>query len=399
MSKLQTVLVEEFAFLLRQRSGLVLILLAPLLVLALLGRTSTTAPVRVLVAGAPQAAGVRPEIARLLLVLGESADVTVAAEPEAVFDPLSRLTGGPFDLLLNYEGKDGGELSIYTAETDPLELQRLEAVGAGILRSSAVIKTRLDVESKNQSWTPLFNKTWWAQPALYEDLFMLGSFPVNPLFEYFPQAADPRVNSLPTILAAVLCLFPFLLLLARGRDGEPAPAVPGWREAITLAAGRSMVACAITLVSFLFMLIVAESLHGVLIKAGVFRMMLFLLPALMASAFLGLAISRLARSPLSTASLSLAYLMLIVLLGGIAAPLSERPLLIQEAARLLPSTFVQPALSGWIFGARLDRTLLLPLAWLVGQSLLYGALAVFALSREPLGEARQAFERPLLTLE
>jgi hypothetical protein len=398
MSKLRAVLIEEFEFLLRQRAGLVLILLAPLLVLSLLGRASTTAPVRVLVAGAPQAADERPEIARLVLVLGESADLALTAEPKAVADPLSRLTGGPFDLLLNYEGKNGDELSIYTAETDPLKMQRLEAIGAGILRASAVIESRLEMEKLEEGWRPLFNKTWWAQPALYEDLFMLGSFPVNPLFEYFPQAADPRVSSLPTIFAAVLCLFPFLLLLARGPGGEPALA-PGWREAITLAVGRSMVACAITLVSFLFMLILAESLHGVLIKAGIFRMMLFLLPALMASAFLGLAISRLARSPLSIASLSLAYLMLIVLLGGIAAPLSERPLLVQEAARLLPSTFVQPALSGWVFGAQLDRTLLPPLAWLVGQSLLYGAFAVFALRREALGEARRAFERALLTPE
>jgi hypothetical protein len=396
MSKLRAVLVEEFEFLLRQRAGLVLILLAPLLVLSLLGRASTTAPVRVLVAGAPRAAEERPEIARLLLVLGESAEVTVAAEPKAVFDPLSHLAGGPFDLLLNYEGKKGDQLSIYTAETDPLKLQRLEAMGAGILRSSAVIESRLEVEKQKEGWRPLFNEVWWAQPALYEDLFMLGTFPVNPLFEYFPQAADPRVNSLPTILAAVLCLFPFLLLLARGRGGDAPRAVPGWREAVTLAAGRSMVACAVTLVSFLFMLILAESLHGVLIKAGIFRMMLFLLPALMASAFLGLGISRLARSPLSIASLSLAYLMVVVLLGGIAPPLSERPLLVQEAARLLPSTFVQPALSGWIFGAQLDRTLLLPLGWLALQSLLYGAFAVFALCRQAPGEAARLRTRPLL---
>jgi len=402
MSKLRTVLVHDFDGLLKQRVGLALTLLVPLMVLLLLGRQSTTPPVRILVAGAPRTAGVQPDIDRLVVVLRESAGLAVSTAPKAVADPLVRLEHGRFDLLLNYETGNAKELSIYTAETDPAKLSRLERIGAGILRASAVIDSRLAAEDRQRKeatprWKPLFDEVWWAQPALYEDLFMLGTFPVDPLFEYYPQAADPQVNALPATLAVILGLFPFLLMLAQGRRGSSPFEVSTWRDAATLALGRSIVAGGVTLVNFMLLLIAAESLHGVLIKAGIFRMMLLLLPALMAAAFLGLSLSRLARSPLSVAAIGMAYLILIILLGGAETPLSERPWLAQQLGSALPSTFVQPVLAGWIFGAPLDWTMLRPLGWLLLQSLLYGALATFALLR-PLPEEDRDVEAASRTL-
>jgi hypothetical protein len=421
MSKLRTVLVHDFDALLKQRVGLALTLLVPLMVLLLLGRQSTMPPVRVLVAGAPRTAGVQPDIDRLVVVLKESAGLAVSTEPKAAADPLLQLEHGRFDLLLNYESKNAKELSIYTAETDPAKLSRLEKIGAGILRASAVIDSRLTAENGQRQeeaqfqafqkslpdpkpdlanlhsvlfaaprWKPLFDEVWWAKPALYEDLFMLGTFPVDPLFEYYPQAADPQVNALPATLAVILGLFPFLLMLAHGRAGSSPLEISTWRDAAALALGRSIVAGGITLVSFMLLLIAAESLHGVLIKAGIFRIMLLLLPALMASAFLGLSLSRLVRSPLSVAAISMAYLILIILLGGSETPLAERPLLAQQLGSALPSTFVQPALAGWIFGAQLDWTMLRPVGGLLLQALLYGALAIFALLRPVSGEDREA---------
>lgn len=407
MSKLRAVLVQDFDSLLRhQRVGLFLALLMPLLVLLLLGRQSTAPPVRLLVAGAPE--GRQPGVDRLLLVLRESAGVEVSTEPRVVADPLARMAQSRFDLLLNYENGPAKDLSIYTAETDPSKLARLEQMGAGILRASALINARLTAQRQQSQrpidgsaprWTPLFDKVWWAQPALYEDLFMLGTFPVDPLFEYFPQAADPRVNALPMILAGIVVLFPFLLMLARGREGDSPFRISGWRDAVIFALGRSIMASGLTLVSFMLMLISAESLYGVLIKAGVFRMMLFLLPALMASAFLGLGLSRFARSPLAVASIGMTYLLLVILLGGGTVALAEQPLLTQQLGRLLPLTFVQPALSGWIFGARFDVRTLQPLVWLILQSVLYGAFAILALLRPNLRfvpeEACGAEEQPV----
>lgn len=399
MSKLRIALVHEFDLLLRQRVGLLLALLTPLLVLLLLGRQSDPPPVRLLVAGAPHVAGLEPEIERLIMVLRESTGLEVLTKPETVTDPLARIAHGRFDLLLNYEK---GNLSIYTAETDPLKLMRLEQIGAGILRASALIDARLAAQQPQEAagfqpdagnpgedlvspepWRPLFDEVWWSQPALYEDLFMLGSFPVNPLFEYFPQAADPRVNTLPVVIAGILFLFPFLLMLARGREGALPIGVSSWRDAAAFVLGKSIVASGFTLVVFLLMLIVTESLFGVLIKAGIFRMMLLLLPALMAAAFLGLGLSRLARSPLSAASIGMAYVMVVVLLGGVVAPLTERSLLVQSLGWILPSTLVQPALSDWMFGARIDWTMLRPLGGLVLQGIFYGAFAAFTVLRLP----------------
>lgn len=421
MSKLRTVLIHDFDALLKQRVGLALTLLVPLMVLLLLGRQSRVPPVRILVAGAPRSAGVQPNVDRLIVVLRESAGLAVSTEPKMATDPLVRLEHGRFDLLLNYESGNAKELSIYTAETDPAKLSRLERIGAGILRASAVIDSRLAAENRQRQdapylqacgenlpdpkpdltaprWKPLFDKVWWAKPALYEDLFMLGTFPVDPLFEYYPQAADPRVNALPALIAVILGLFPFLLMLAHSRTGGSPFEISTWRDAAPLALGRSIVAGGITLVSFMLLLIVAESLHGVLIKAGIFRIMLLLLPALMASAFLGLSLSRLARSPLSVAAISMAYLILIMLLGGGAPPLAERPWLVQQLGSALPSTFVQPALADWIFGAQLDWTMLRSLGWLLLQSLLYGVLATFALLHPVPEEDRHRLKESLQPL-
>ncbi len=379
MSQLYSVLRRELDLLSRQRIGLILILLMPAALLAIFGREGAVRPVRILVAGVPGVEGVKPDVDRLLLILRESSALTVATEAQAVFDPVERLANGPYDLVLNYEGDEGKELSIYTAETDPLRMERLERVGAGILRASAVIASRREA---GKHWKPLFGEVAWSQPALYEDLFMLGTFPVNPLFEYFPQAADPRLSGLPSFLSVVLILLPLLFVTVRARESEPPAVVESWGDAVAIALGRSLAACTITLASFFLLLIVMESSFGVLVKAGFLGMIAVLLPSMLASAFLGLWFPKLIRSPLGVVASCLGFSLLILLSGGLWNPPADDSWPAQLASSFLPTTFLRPVLGRWIFGAfQYDGATLDALGWLGLQCLVYGAIAVFALRR------------------
>jgi hypothetical protein len=319
---------------------LLLVLPASLLLIAPDGASSQ--PVRIAVAGSATNARATE---RLVTVLDESSRLRVSREPQAVADPLAYLQERDIEILLNYEG-DSRQPSMYTAETEPRRLELLERIGAGIVRAEVVIAHRLAGKTSSE---PLFASVWWARPALYEDLFMLGTLPVNPLAEYYPQAADPRAATLPSLVLLTIGLLPFALALALSRSPiPPNPATGEPFEAVHRIPGRAIVPAAVALLQVLVLLLVAEVTLGVHIKAGVIRIAALLFLAAASSALIGIAVAAWCRTSIALAIACLCY-------GLPAALFTQVPYAqLSPIAWLFPSTYVMPVLNGWLFGAPYD---------------------------------------------
>lgn len=363
----------------RHWTPLVLFLLAPVALLPLVEGARQIEPARILVAGAGE-----DTIAtdRLMVVMRESSEMEVEATATPVVDPLDRLRRDRLDLLLNFEG-DPPTLSIYTTETDWRRIADLQRLAAGILRAHAVIAARSG-DGELVERPPLYPEIWWARPALYEDLFMLGSLPVNPLFEYFPQAADRRLAMLPGFLMWGLTLLPFALVLATAElatiQGE------SWSQKLVGNAATAIVPVLVALLHFLAFILVAELAFEVQIKAGIFRMVLVVVPAAFAAAFSGVLALKLSRNRVELAGLCLLYVLAMLSLAGSAVAFVERPDWVRALAQALPATHLLPVLQDWLFGAPFSRGTALAGLWLLVLAVCSGGLAT-AVARRPSGGA------------
>lgn len=321
--------------------ALLLLLVLPTSLLLIAPDGAFSHPVRIAIAGS---ATDPRSTTRLVTVLEESSHLRVSREPQAIADPLAYLQERGMEILLNYEG-DSRRLSMYTAETDPRRLELLERIGAGIVRAEVVIAHRLAGKTSE----PLFASVWWARPALYEDLFMLGTLPVNPLAEYYPQAADPGAAPLPPLVLLTIGLVPFALAVGLSRRPIPsARAAPETFEVLHRISGRAILPATLALLQVLVLLLVAEVTLGVHIKAGVIRIAALLFVAAASSALIGTAVAAWCRSSIALAIACLGYGLPAVLFTQV--PYAQ----LSPFAWLFPSTYVTPVLNGWLFGAPYD---------------------------------------------
>lgn len=339
---------------------LVLLLLFPSLLLLLAPPDPASRPVRIAISGS--AADPRAT-ERLVTVLEESSHVHLTRERGAIVDPLGYLRRTGVEMLLGYEGKPA-RLSMYTAETDPRRIDLLERTGAGIVRAEALITRRF---TDGSPAGPLFASVWWARPALYEDLIMLGTLPVNPLAEYYPQAADPRAATLSSLLLLTIALMPFALAIALSRT--PMAETAGLSGSAYRISGRAIVPAAATLLQILVLLLVAEVVLEVHVKAGVFRIAALLFVTGFTCALLGAAIAAWCRSALPLTVACLCY-------GVPAVLLTQMPHAhLGPVAWLFPATYVTPVLNSWLFGAPYE-----PAAVTTAMNVLVLAAVVYGLA-------------------
>jgi len=120
----------------------------------------------------------------------------------------------------------------------------------------------------------------------------------------------------------------------------------------TLIAGKTLFALAVTFFNFALMLVLTQSFYSLHLKSGVLRMILFLLPAILSSALLGLTISALSKSQAQTVVSSALYFLGLLLLTGFVYPLERASSVIRALAHLFPLTFVKPTLKGWMQGVQ-----------------------------------------------
>lgn len=101
--------------------------------------------------------------------------------------------------------------------------------------------------------------------------------------------------------------------------------------------------------------------------------------SILSSTLLGLATSAVADSQTQSTFYSAAYFLALLLLSGFLYSLQESAGIVQVLSVFLPLTFALGPLNAWMFGADPIPAISQSLPWLLGQVVLYGALAIRAL--------------------
>ena len=356
--------------------GIALVLVLPPLLLVLVGQLrSQSFPFRVLVAGAPHdtMTGASAESVRAALrLVGELSSLDVTAQAAPVTNPLATMRAGGWDLLVD-AGCDQRRClgptawRLYTAETDPSRLAVLKPLVATLERTLAADK----ITSES------------TEPLLERRLEMVAAVPPRSLFVYYPLVEDRSYWLLPMTIALIVCFLPFALAvstLIREKEAhtlEILLAAPGIRPS-TLFAGKCLLPVAVTLFDLLVMLLVVQTVYRVHLKPGVLELAMFVLPAALAATLLGLLVSAAATSQSQALLASAIYFLALTLITGFLLPIGEGSELIRRLSRLLPLTFVLPALRAWMFGAHPLPSFMQGLAWLLMQCAVCGVLAALA---------------------
>jgi ABC-type multidrug transport system permease subunit len=252
---------------------------------------------------------------------------------------------GSFDLLLNIETESPYGWLFYSAETTQPRVLQQRALVAGLER--AALATYLLSES---------GEDVEAFVTLGVQVAAMSVGTPHRLFHYYPRATDRITNLFTRVFALILCLLPFALTApAWIREREchtletllAAPRI----GAGSLVAGKVLFALVVTLFEFLLMLVLAESFHSLGAKTGMTQITLFLLPALLASALLGIALSTLANSQSHVAWAVALYVLGSTLFGGFFYPIEQAGPVVSVLSNAFPLTFVHPAMTRWMLGA------------------------------------------------
>ena len=374
------VFLQDLVQLLEGLPGIVLVFILPPLLLGLVGQISVVAaPFQVLVAGSPGDDD-REVYEELVALLGDISSVEASTATNEAVDPLADLHTLGLDLIINLEGDEQEEWIMYTAAESRPRLASIRQFAAGLERALRVIGPWARERARAAQAEPegLAEETErWAT-----ELGALGSFTPRRLMAYYPRALDRTIDLASGTLVLIICFLPFVLAVPSFiREKEAATlgvmlAAPGI-DGRTILAGKCLFVLVVTFVELLLLVVVAESVYSIQVKSGFPAMLLLFLPAILATAFLGLTVSALARAQAQIGQASALFFLAITLLTGFFVPLEEASLLIRGLSQLFPLTIVLPVFKAWTVGAQPSGyALALGTAWV--QCLVYSVLALAA---------------------
>jgi len=355
--------------------GILLVFVLPTVLLALVGQLSMLPPpVEVLVAGTPTAE-YRGAYDELIALLGDISTVNSDSQAGVALNPLDELQGRRLDLLINLEGEKPSDWVMYTAADSRLALASVKQFAAGIERALRIIEAWAGQEEPDQDEALAEETRRWAA-----ELGALGSFTPRQLLTYYPRALDRTTDFAAGTLVLIVCFLPFVLAapaLIREQEAhtlEVLLAAPGisWR---TVLVGKCLFVVVVTLAELMLLMVVIQSVYGIQIKPGVLSMVGLFLPAVLATALLGLAVSALARAQAQVGMASALYFLAITLLTGFLLPLEESSVLIRGLSQLFPLTAVLPVFKSWAVGANPEPSYGTAMGLLLIQCLAYSALA------------------------
>jgi ABC-type multidrug transport system permease subunit len=359
--------------------GILLVFILPSLMLGLVGQLSVQGPpFEVSVYGAPDPDD--PEVYdKFVALLEDISTVELDTRPEATLDPLNELRDGGLDLLINLEGEESREWVMYTAADSRRTLASVQQLAAGLERALRVIDS-LVARSNPDEVETLAEETleWGTQVGA------LGSFTPRQLLAYYPIALDRTTDIVAGTLVLIICFLPFVLaapLFIREQEAhtlEVLLAAPGI-DGRGVLVGKWLFVVVVCMAELLLLMVLIQSVYGIQIKPGFMGIFGLFLPAVMATALLGLAVSALARAQAQVGMASALYFLAITLLTGFLLPLEASSVLIRGLSLLFPLTAVFPVFKSWAVGADPGGAYASALGLLLAQCVAYGALALGAL--------------------
>lgn len=387
------VFLQDLVQLLEGFTGIVLVFILPPLLLGLVGQLSVVAPpFKVLVAGSPSDDD-REVYEELVALLGDISSVEAGTAANEAVDPLADLHTLGLDLIINLEGDAPEEWIMYTAAESRSRLASIRQFAAGLERALHVIEPWATEQARARRAVRQGSAPAGGAPAEPEglaaeterwatELGALGSFTPRQMMAYYPRALDRTIDLASGTLVLIICFLPFVLAapsFIREKEAhtlEVMLAAPGI-DGRTILAGKCLFVLVVTFVELLLLVVVAESVYSIQVKSGFPAILLLFLPAILATAFLGLTVSALARAQAQIGQASALFFLAITLLTGFFVPLEEASLLIRGLSQLFPLTIVLPVFKAWTVGAQPSGyALALGTAWV--QCLVYSVLALAA---------------------
>lgn len=376
---------KELSELLRDTRSMLLVLLVPTLFVALVGQLHTPAYLfRVLVGGCgdSHAANICSEQQlKSLLLLQQITQLQLDMQPEPVTDPLVKMQSDRYDLVLNIENPSAGQWKFYTAEIDPVRLRLVRLLAQRLDSYLRVVHEKPQDPTPQQTDKQTISKS--QMPVLVQ---VFNDIPTSSFFEYYsrPDSYPPLI---PEITALIVCFLPVLITSsalireAEQHTLEVLLTVPDVSPS-SVFVGKAAHATTITLVVFLIILIEIQVVYGMGIKSGLLFVILWLLPAMVGSAFIGLAISAVCTSSAQGLLATGGYLVGMGIFSGFLYPVASGASGITiYVSRLFPLTFATPLLRSWMYGAGPAPGLYLTLLWLVAQAVAYGLVGIWTCRR------------------
>ena len=367
MSRALTVAATEIADLFGRWNGVVLAVALPALLVVLVGQLRVKAPAfRILVAGEAEAWTDASDGSSLLDLLHEMPELEVVEAAVPARAPLAVMEEEGFDAILNLDGDGGEEWALYTAET---RRDRLNVVLELAGRLDRAVRMGEERETGNIARATA-----------------IGALRPQSAHLYYPRGLDRSMGVLAITIGMIVCFLPFVL---------SAPSVVREREAGTLEvlltsprigwldilAGKLLATVVVTLLTFLVLALLGQTVYGVFAGPGTAVLLVNVVPAALASGALGLVVASTASSQSQALLATGIFFLALTIFTGIYIPLSESSTAIVALSRFLPLTFVYPAVEAWTAGAASGGVRGSDLAWLGGQCVLYGGLAMVAFRR------------------
>lgn len=351
--------------------ALLLILIAPCILLLVVGQLQTQSPpLSMLITGVPATIEEQEEsgILPVLEILSEIALVNLTTQTELHHNPHSLLSNGPYDLLLQIEQPDNpSNWRLYSALTDAQQRSFIDTfINLGWL-------------TEGGKALPIIDREFGSEMENSGEI--LAVF-LN-LFNYYPAPQQGSSWQLPQTIAFIVCLLPFLVAspsLAREKEAHTLHillAAPGITP-FKLFIGKCMLPITITLCNFVVMLILVESLYDIHIKVDALWILVYLIPALLSSTFIGLFISSIAENQSQTLMASGIYFLVLLLLSGFLYPVTASTELIQYISMSSPLTYLRPTLDAWMLGADISTLPNEAFHWMSIQAIVYGIISVLA---------------------
>lgn len=427
---------REFLFDLRV---IILTIGMPALILLLVGQLQLKTPIfRVLLTGVPDCeephnASLAPCKARSLI--GQLVTFKATTDPRAESSPLARMQAEGFDAIIQFRPAPNAQydFALFVSIVDPYRLRTFMTLSAELERTIGTIIVRPPplppppppsppppvsaassslagsegpatlvsqashnegplahgpVQSGNPKEAGRLRERRVSEETkdLYGQIISTGESDALKALIYFPEANDRTKGHLPMTIAIIVTFIPFIIAaptLLKERELhtiEVLLAAPGMRP-VWLFLGKCTMPVILTLIDFLLMIVLAQSVYHLYIKSQAWTPIVLLLPAVLSSTFLGIAVSALARSQSQVLLAAAGYFLALALLTGFFYPIDQGPVAVRTLSELFPLTQLRPALNFWMLG---DGTM--PHLWRatfhgVGQCVGYAIVAMFAYRR------------------
>jgi ABC-type Na+ efflux pump permease subunit len=207
-----------------------------------------------------------------------------------------------------------------------------------------------------------------------------GIIPPQSLYVYYPRARERSAAFLPMTICLVLCFFPFIVAataLVREKESHSVEILltaPGMTHN-RLFAAKCCLPILIAMFDAVLMFTCAEFFYQYYFKSGLLLLGMYVLLAVSAATFLGIAISALVRSTIQAAAASGLYFVCLLLFSGFFIALDQSAGIVRLIANGLPLATLDQVTKASMFGGQLPSLTSVPAQLLYGQVFVFGIIA------------------------